>query len=84
MEKGTSMSNNEMKTRAFEVVDNKNTSRRKVVIAIFVAVALILVSFLVLIVGKVATQLPEQPITPSNKNMATDGSFHNKLPGGTY
>lgn len=69
MEKGTSMSNNEMKTRAFEVVDNKNTSRRKVVIAIFVAVALILVSFLVLIIGKVATQLPEQPITPSNKNM---------------
>lgn len=63
------MSNNEMKTRAFEVVDNKNTSRRKVVIAIFVAVALILVSFLVLIIGKVATQLPEQPITPSNKNM---------------
>ena len=63
------MSNNEMKTRAFEVVDNKSIPRRKIVIAIFVAMALILVSFSLLIISKVASQIPNQPIIPSNINM---------------
>lgn len=53
--------NNNSRTRAFEAVDNRaNESRRKVVIAIFVVVALILAAFATLIIGKIASNLPEK------------------------
>lgn len=58
-----------MKTRAFEAVDNKSISRRKVVIALFVVMALILASFAVLIIGKVVSNIPDRPITSSNKDV---------------
>ena len=70
MQKGTTMSYNDQRTRAFETVDNSlNESRRKVVIAIFVVVALILAAFATLIVGKIVSTLPEHPNPSSNKNM---------------
>ena len=64
------MSQNNQRTRAFETVDNSaNESRRKVVIAIFVVIALILASFATLIIGKIVSKLPEKPYTPSNNNL---------------
>lgn len=70
MQKGTTMSYNDQRTRAFETVDNSlNESRRKVVIAIFVVVALILAAFATLIIGKIVSQLPEKQYTPSNNNL---------------
>ena len=67
MQKGTNMSHNDQRTRAFTSVDNSaNESRRKVVVAIFVVVALILAAFATLIIGKIVSQLPEK--TPSTLN----------------
>lgn len=61
------MSHNNTSTRAFKTVNNHlNESRRKVVIAIFVVVALILAAFATLIIGKIVSQLPEKPINPTN------------------
>lgn len=70
MQKGSYMSQNNQRTRAFETVDNSaNESRRKVVIAIFVVIALILASFATLIIGKIVSKLPDKPYTPSNNNL---------------
>jgi len=65
------MSNdNYSRTRAFEAVNARsNESRRKVVIAIFVVMALILASFATLIIGKIITKLPQSPSTGTNKNL---------------
>lgn len=58
-----------MKTRPFETVsDNSNDTRRKVVIAIFIVIALILAAFATLIVGNLIAHLPDKP-APSNRDL---------------
>ena len=62
--------NNNSRTRAFETVDNSaSESRRKVVIAIFVVVALILAAFATLVIGKIVAHLPEKPPIITNNNL---------------
>ena len=64
------MSENNSRTRQFEPIsDNSNDPRRKVVIAIFIVVALILAAFATLIVGKLVAQLPDKPNTPINREV---------------
>lgn len=54
--------NNNSKTRAFETVDRTpSTSRRRLVIAIFVVVMLILAAFATLVIGKIVTQINPNP-----------------------
>ena len=61
------MGNNNTRTRAFDVVKNgSDNNRRKMVIAIFVVIALILAAFATLIIGKLVNELPLNPGVPSN------------------
>lgn len=65
------MGNNNTRTRAFDVVKNgSDNNRRKMVIAIFVVIALILAAFATLIIGKLINELPLiNPGVPSNGNL---------------
>lgn len=71
------MNKNDLRTKAFETVDQKgfksDDSRRKLVIAIFVVVALILAAFATLMIGKVIGQIdfPTSPDTPNNNGSIT-------------
>lgn len=75
------MSNNyDTKTRAFEAVNTSSAiSRRKLVIAIFVVVMLILVAFATLIIGKIASNNP--PAKQPDKN---DGFTYVPKDAGDY
>lgn len=64
------MGNNNTRTRSFDVVKNcSDNNRRKMVIAIFVVIALILAAFATLIIGKLINELPLNPGVPSNGNL---------------
>lgn len=68
------MNRNDSRTRAFETVNSKSydgMSRQKIVIAIFVVVALILAAFATLIIGKIigTVKVPTSPTLPTPNNM---------------
>ena len=68
MQKGSTMSKTNSRTRAFETVNNKgfksNRSRQKLVVAIFVVIILILLAFATLIIGQIVNKVGPRPTLP--------------------